>query len=146
MHLVVVTPRGSKVDTQTTMVTVPGSVGELGILPGHRPLITSLAIGILSWVEGGKTHYLATNEGFLEVHDDHIAVVTETAETPDEIDGDRARASLEAADGLLKTVDPQTDPIAWQQANDKRLRALNRVAALKHATPSALRGQQAARA
>lgn len=144
MHLVIVTPRGAKVDAQPSMITVPGSVGELGILPGHRPLITSLAIGILSYVEGGKTHHLATNEGFLEVHDDRIAVVTETAEDPDEIDGDRARASLEAAEAALKAVDPQSDPVTWQQTNDKRLRALNRIAALKHATPAALRQPQGA--
>lgn len=144
MHLVVVTPHGSKVDAQTTMVTVPGSVGELGILPGHRPLITSLAVGVLSWVEGGKTHYLVTNEGFLEVHDDQIAIVTETAESPDEIDPDRARASLEKAEGLVKSIDPQSDPIAWQQANEKRRRAQNRIAALKFATPAALRQAKAA--
>jgi len=139
MHLVVVTPRGAKVETETTMVTVPGAVGELGILPGHRPLITSLAVGILSWTEGGKTRYLATNEGFLEVHDDTIAVVTETAEEPDEIDGERARVTLEASEAALKTIDPQADPVTWQQTNDKRLRAQNRIAALKYATPSALR-------
>jgi len=144
MHLVVVTPHGSKVDAQTTMVTAPGSVGELGILPGHRPLITSLAIGILSWIEGGKTHYLATNEGYLEVHEDHVAVVTETAEAPDDIDADRARVGLEAAEALVKSINPESDPIAWQQANDKRRRAQNRIAALKHATPAALRQAKAA--
>jgi F-type H+-transporting ATPase subunit epsilon len=145
MHLVVVTPQGAKVDAQPSMVTVPGTVGELGILPGHRPLITSLAIGLLSYVENGKTHVLATNEGFLEVHDDRIAVVTETAENPDDIDGDRARASLEAAEAALKTIDPQSDPVTWQQTQDKRLRALNRIAALKYATPAALRQQAGAK-
>jgi len=144
MHLVVVTPGGSKVDTQVTMVTVPGAMGELGVLPGHRPLISSLAVGLLSYQEGGKTHWLAVNEGFVEVHDDKLAVVTETAERPDDIDADRARASLEDADSKLKAIDPQAEPVAWQQANGKRLRALNRLAALKHATPAALRGQPAA--
>jgi F-type H+-transporting ATPase subunit epsilon len=141
MHLVIVTPGGSKVDTQATMVTVPGAVGELGLLPGHRPLISSLTIGLLSYQDGQRTHHLAINEGFVEVHDDKLAVVTETAEKPDEIDGDRARKSLEEADAKLKTLDPQADPVAWQQANAKRLRALNRIAALKFATPAALRAQ-----
>jgi F-type H+-transporting ATPase subunit epsilon len=143
MHLVVVTPGGSKVDTQATMVTVPGSVGELGILPGHRPLISSLAVGLLSYQDGQRTHYIAVNEGFVEVHDDKLAVVTETAERPDEIDGDRARKSLEDAEAKLKSLDAAADPVAWQQANGKRVRALNRIAALKHATPAALRAQTA---
>jgi F-type H+-transporting ATPase subunit epsilon len=142
MHLVVVTPRGSKVDTDVAMVTVPGEIGELGILPGHRPLITSLAIGMLSYAEGGKTHHLATNEGFMEVHDDEVVVVTESAEEPDEIDAERARRSLDEADTALRDIDPYGDPVAWKQTQDKRARALNRLVVSRYATPEAIRIQQ----
>ncbi len=139
MKLVVVTPRGSKVDTAVQMVTVPGDVGELGILPGHRPLITSLAIGMLSYNEGGRVKQLATNEGFMEVHDDNVVVVTESAEEPDEIDAERAKKSLEAAEAALKDIDPHHDPVAWKQTQEKRLRALNRIAVARFATPEALK-------
>ena len=139
MHLVVVTPTGSKVDAQVTSVTVPGAVGELGILPGHRALITSLAIGQLSWTEGGKTHMLATNEGFGEVHDDEVVIVTESAESPDEIDPERARKSLEQAEAQLKVVDPFAEPFEYKQVQNKKARALNRLAVARHATPEALR-------
>jgi len=139
MHLVVVTPTGQKVDAQVTYVTVPGAVGELGILPGHRALITSLAIGQLSWTEGGRTFMLATNEGFGEVHDDEIVIVTETAETPDEIDAERARKSLEAAESQLKSVDPFAEPIEFKQVQNKKARALNRLTVARNATPEALR-------
>ena len=142
MQLVVVTPRGSKVDTDVAMVTVPGEVGELGILPGHRPLITALAIGMLSYNEGGKTRHLATNEGFAEVHDDKVVVVTESAEDPDEINAERARKALEDAEAKLKTIDPHADPVGWKQTNEKRARALNRLAVSRFATPEALRIQQ----
>lgn len=142
MHLVVVTPRGSKVDTDVTMVTVPGEVGELGILPGHRPLITALAIGMLSYNEGGKTRQLATGEGFAEVHDDQVVVVTETAEDPDEILVDRAKKALEECDAQLKTVDPHADSVGWKQVSERRQRALNRLAVSRFATPEALRIQQ----
>ncbi len=142
MHLVVVTPRGSKVDTDVTMVTVPGEVGELGILPGHRPLITALAIGMLSYNEGGKTRQLATGEGFAEVHDDQVVVVTETAEDPDEILVDRAKKALEECDAQLKTVDPHADAGGWKQVSERRQRALNRLAVSRFATPEALRIQQ----
>jgi len=142
MHLVVVTPRGSKVDTDVTMVTAPGEVGELGILPGHRPLITALAIGMLSYSDGGKTRQLATNEGFMEVHDDKIVVVTESAEEPDEINGDRAKKALDEAEAKLKSIDPFADPTGWKQTNERRARALNRLAVSRFATPEALRIQQ----
>lgn len=142
MHLVVVTPRGSKVDTDVTMVTVPGEVGELGILPGHRALITALAIGMLSYNEGGKTKQLATGEGFAEVHEDHVVVVTESAEDPDEIVIDRAKKALDEADAQLKSIDPYADAVNWKQVSERRLRALNRLAVSRFATPEALRIQQ----
>jgi ATP synthase, F1 epsilon subunit (delta in mitochondria) len=142
MQLVIVTPQGSKVNAQVASVTVPGELGELGILPGHRPLITSLAIGMLTYSEGGKVRHLATTEGFMEVHDDEIVVVTQTAEEPDEIDAARAKRSLDAVEGQIKTLDPHLDPVGWKQAQDKRLRALNRLAVSRFATPEALRIQQ----
>ncbi|MBL8785983.1 MAG: ATP synthase F1 subunit epsilon [Deltaproteobacteria bacterium] len=141
MHLVIVTPRGSKVDTNVSMVAVPGEMGELGILPGHRPLITALAIGVLTYSEGGKVKQLATNEGFMEVHDDELVVVTESAEEPDEIDAERAKKSLDAAEAALKTVDQYADPVGWKQLQEKRQRALNRLAVSRFATPEALRVQ-----
>jgi F-type H+-transporting ATPase subunit epsilon len=142
MQLVVVTPKGSKVNTQVASVTVPGQLGELGVLPGHRPLITSLAIGMLTYSDGGKTKHLATTEGFMEVHDDEIVVVTQTAEDPDEIDATRAKKSLDDIEVQIKALDPHHDPVGWKQAQDKRLRALNRLAVSRFATPEALRIQQ----
>lgn len=142
MHLVVVTPRGSKVDTDVAMVTVPGQAGELGILPGHRPLITSLAIGMVTYSDGGKVKHLATNEGFMEVHDDSVVVVTESAEEPDEIDAERAKRSLDSAESAIKAIDPHGDPVGWQQTLDKRARALNRLAVSRFATPEAIKIQQ----
>ena len=142
MHLVVVTPRGSKVDTNVASVTLPGEMGELGILPGHRPLITSLNIGILSYSDGAKTKQLATNEGFAEVHDDEVVVVTESAEEPDEINTERAKRALDQAEAALKDIDPHADAVAWKQMQDRRLRALNRLALSRFATPEAIRIQQ----
>lgn len=142
MLLTVVTPLGSKVNAQVASVTVPGELGELGVLPGHRPLITGLAIGMVTYVEGGKTRHLATTEGFMEVHDDEVVVVTQSAEDPDEIDAARAKKSLDAVEVLVKTLDPHHDPVGWKQAQDKRARAMNRLAVARFATPEALRIQQ----
>ena len=143
MHLVVVTPMGSKVDAQVSAVTVPGAIGELGVLPGHRALITSLAVGQLTYVENGKSHLLATTEGFCEIHDDEVVCVTESAERPDDIEVDRAKRSLEQAEARLKQIDPATDPVEYKQAQAKRARALNRLAAQRFATPEAMRARAA---
>lgn len=104
IKLEIVTPAGAKVEADVAQVTAPGTVGEIGILPGHRALITSLGIGPLSYTlaggdprEGGSLQWLAVNTGYLEVSNDHCIVVTETAEAPDEIDVDRAKEALRRA-------------------------------------------------
>lgn len=140
MRLRVVTPEGAKIEAQVTSVTAPGSAGELGILPGHVPLLTSLTIGKLSFVTGGKTVHLAVNGGFMEVHDDDVIVVTETAEEPDAIDVARARASVERVDRDIVQLDAQTQPEKVAQLNRRKARALNRIKTAElHGTPDALR-------
>ncbi|TNF23594.1 MAG: ATP synthase F1 subunit epsilon [Deltaproteobacteria bacterium] len=140
MRLSVVTPEGAKVEAQVQSVTIPGAVGELGILPGHRPLITSLSIGKLSYVTSNRTEYLATNDGYMEVHDDVVTVVTQSAEKPDEIDIARSKASVERAERELREIDRDARPDAWDKAKRRRLRAENRMrVAEMHATPAALK-------
>ncbi len=77
------------------MVTVPGLGGELGILPGHTPLISELQTGVLSYIQDGKPFQLHVSGGFVEVRDDHVSVLAEVAERPEEIDAARARLSRE---------------------------------------------------
>ena len=93
MQLSVVTPVGSKVDTTVTQVTVPGELGDMGILPGHRALLSSLGVGTLSYTVAGRVAYLAISGGYVEVDDAGVIVVTETAEAPEDIDVDRAKAA-----------------------------------------------------
>jgi len=102
MDFEVVTPKGSKFKSNAVQVNAPGTLGSLGILPGHRPLITSLGIGLLSYVNEGTTGHLVINGGYLEVADDKLVVITETAETPDEIDVPRAEAALQRAEERIK--------------------------------------------
>ncbi len=143
MRLRVVTPEGEKVEAHVTMVTAPGSLGELGILPGHRPLLTSLDIGKFSFVEDGKSRFLSTNTGYMEVHEDQLTVVTETAETPDEIDVPRAKRSLALGEKLIAETDPRTQLEAYNMAIARKKRAQNRLKlAEMHATPEALKELQ----
>ena len=93
IQLEVVTPERRLLAEPADMVTVPGLGGELGILPGHTPLISELQTGVLSYIQDGKTFQLHVSGGFVEVRDDHIPVLAEVAERPEEIDAARARLS-----------------------------------------------------
>ncbi|MCC6744754.1 MAG: F0F1 ATP synthase subunit epsilon [Acidobacteria bacterium] len=102
IHLEIVTPERHLVDARVDSVQVPGLDGELGILPGHSPLISQLkAAGLLSYVEGGTTHQVVIAEGFVEVLPDKVRVLAEVAEKPDEIDIDRAIKARERAEKLV---------------------------------------------
>ena len=93
IQLEVVTPERRVLADPVDMVTVPGLGGELGILPGHTPLISQLQTGVLTYVTDGKSSQLHVSGGFVEVRDDHVSVLAEVAERPEEIDAARARLS-----------------------------------------------------
>jgi len=93
IQLEVVTPERRVLAESVDMVTVPGLGGELGILPGHTPLISQLQTGVLMYVQEGKSYPLHVSGGFVEVRDDHVSVLADVAEMPEEIDAARAKLS-----------------------------------------------------
>jgi F-type H+-transporting ATPase subunit epsilon len=101
LQLDVVTPERRVLAEPVDMVTVPGLGGELGILPGHTPLISQLQTGVLSYVQSGSTSQLHISGGFVEVRDDQVSVLAEIAERPEEIDGARARSVREQLEKQL---------------------------------------------
>jgi F-type H+-transporting ATPase subunit epsilon len=101
IQLDVVTPERRVLAEAVEMVTVPGLGGELGILPGHTPLISQLQTGALTYVQDGKSFQLHVSGGFVEVSDDHVSVLAEVAERRDEIDAARARLARERLEKQL---------------------------------------------
>ena len=101
MKLLVDTPFGEIIATDATEVVVPGEVGEMGILTGHAPLITLMAIGELRYTAEGATHHASVARGYVEVSGDVIRVVTEACEPADKIDVDRAKAAEAKAEKAL---------------------------------------------
>jgi F-type H+-transporting ATPase subunit epsilon len=101
IQLEVVTPERRVLAESVDMVTVPGLGGELGILPGHTPLISQLQTGVLTYVQDGKNSQLHVSGGFVEVRDDHVAVLADVAERPEEIDAARAKQSRERLEKQL---------------------------------------------
>jgi len=104
LKLEMVTPYKRVLAEEVDEVTAPGFVGELGILPGHTPLLTTLKVGELSYSKGKEVFHVAVNWGYLEVEQDTVTVLVDTAEKADEIDLARAKAALGRAEDALKTL------------------------------------------
>ena len=103
LQLDIVTPDRRVLEVPVDMVTLPGLGGELGILPGHTPLISQLQTGVLSYTREGRTFQLHVSGGFVEVNEDRISVLAEIAELPEEIDAARARLARERVEKTLST-------------------------------------------
>ncbi len=101
LQLEVVTPERRVLSEPVDAVTIPGLGGELGILPGHTPLISQLQTGVLSYTTSGKTLQLHVSGGFIEIKDDVVSILAEVAEKPEEIDGARARVAREQIEKQL---------------------------------------------
>jgi F-type H+-transporting ATPase subunit epsilon len=112
-QLEIVTPEKKVVDTSAQEVQIPGKDGYLGVLPGHAPLITELAVGEITFREGtgsnASEQRLAVAWGFAEVLPGKVTILAETAERPSEIDVERARKAKERAERLLTNGDPTVD-------------------------------------
>jgi F-type H+-transporting ATPase subunit epsilon len=101
IQLEVVTPERRVLGEPVDMVTVPGLNGEMGILPGHTPLISQLKTGVLSYLQDNRTTQLLVSGGFVEVRDDRVSVLAEIAERPEEIDVAAARVSRDRLEKQL---------------------------------------------
>jgi F-type H+-transporting ATPase subunit epsilon len=110
-QLEIVTPEKKVVTTAAEEVQIPGKNGYLGVLPGHAPLITELAVGEITFREasGSNEQRLAVAWGFAEVLPDKVTILAETAERPSEIDVARAREAKTRAEERLANGDTTVD-------------------------------------
>ncbi len=101
LNLEIVTPERRVFDETVDSVTVPTATGEVGILPNHAPLISSLKSGILSFANKGASEKMVVSGGFVEVSTNKVSVLTDIAEKADEIDVEAAKVEREAAQKVL---------------------------------------------
>jgi|JI61114BRNA_FD_contig_41_3518806_length_717_multi_1_in_0_out_0_1 F-type H+-transporting ATPase subunit epsilon len=87
-------------------VLLPGSDGELGVLPMHAPLVTTLQPGELRYTVGGKTTELAVGEGLVEITQEGVRVLTDMAVDADSIDEKAVEEALERAKKSLEELKP----------------------------------------
>ncbi len=108
------------VKLDVTDVTAPGVMGIFVVLPGHAPLLSNLEIGPLTAVmpDGGKASF-ALNGGFAQVLDDHVLILSKTAESDSDIDVERAERALQRAEERLKKPSESLD-VARAEAAIKR--------------------------
>jgi len=136
LELIIVTPERQLVREKVVEVTIPGLEGELGVLPGHAPLITELGIGELGYRKSASSEAvsLAVIQGFAEVLPDRVTILAETAERAAEIDLARAEAAKARAEQRLASNDPNID---WDRATVALQRSIIRiqVAKKRHAVP-----------
>jgi F-type H+-transporting ATPase subunit epsilon len=111
-----VTPERLVVETTAEELQIPGKNGYLGILPGHAPLITELAVGEISYRSGSKTGRIAVAWGFAEVLPNRVTILAETAEKAEDIDVSRAERSRQRAEERLAKGGTETDYARCQVA------------------------------
>jgi F-type H+-transporting ATPase subunit epsilon len=115
-QLEIVTPEKLVVRDRVEEMQIPGKNGYLGILPGHAPLISELAVGQISYRNGSETHYLCVAWGFAEVLPDKVTILAETAERGEDVDCARAQKAKERAEKRLTSGDPEVDVPRAQDA------------------------------
>jgi F-type H+-transporting ATPase subunit epsilon len=109
LHLHIVTPDRELIREDVDQVQMPGKNGELGILPGHAPLITELMVGEISYRQGGNTQILAVAWGFAEVLPDKVTILASAAERAEDIDVARAQEAKAKAEQLLREAPADLD-------------------------------------
>ncbi|KGX93895.1 F0F1 ATP synthase subunit epsilon [Pontibacillus halophilus JSM 076056 = DSM 19796] len=120
----VVTPDGPVLEDTFQMVSCKAESGELGIMPGHIPLVAPLTISGVRLKGENSTDTLAVNGGFLEVRPDKVTILAQSAELPSSIDVERARRAKERAERRLQS---KQDDIDFKRAEMALKRAINRL-------------------
>jgi F-type H+-transporting ATPase subunit epsilon len=120
IQLEVVTPERLVVSEPAEDIQIPGKTGYLGILPGHAPLVTEIAVGEISYHSSGQIKRLAVAWGFAEVLPTKVTILAETAERAQEIDVKRAQDAKQKAEEELRQAGAAGSPeaqAALQRAN-----------------------------
>lgn len=127
LRLEIVTPERIAYSDEVDSVVVPGIEGELGILPMHVPLMTQLLPGELKVQKDGKQLHLAVGEGFLEVTQETVSVLTDMAIKEEDIDESAVEAAIQRAEESLQNDQLGAEELATVQASIQKSMAQLRV-------------------
>lgn len=124
LNVSVVTPDGPILTDDYEMVSCRAESGELGILPGHIPLVAPLTISAVRLTKDNEQLHLAVNGGFLEVRPDHLTILAQSAEKAEDIDVARAKQAKDRAERRLAEKEADLDTMRAELALQ---RAINRI-------------------
>jgi len=102
LTLEIVTPEARVYSDTVDTVVIPTTSGEVGILPGHIPLVTQVAHGELRVTKDGKIQNLAVDGGFAQIQGDKVSILAESAITEEKIDEHAVEAAMQRAETALK--------------------------------------------
>lgn len=122
LKLEIVTPEARIYSDEVDTVVLPGYEGEMGVLPAHSNLVTTLVPGELRITKGGKTIELAVGEGLVEVTGSVTRILTDAAVDSDKIDEAAAEEAIARAKKALETLKPgeQQEEVAAAMAAIQR--------------------------
>lgn len=109
MHLKIITHEKVVFDEDVDSIRTRGVDGEFGILKGHIPVMAALDIGVTRITQGSNVKNFTTMGGVFQYKDDEAIILTNTAESGDEIDVTRARAAMERAKARLAEKQASND-------------------------------------
>ncbi len=131
----ILTPEKNVLHTEADSVVLPAADGELGVLPHHAPLVSQLQPGEIRLRTGNETQHFAVSGGFVEVQNNHVVIMAETAEMAHEIDVERARQAAERAKAALRTPSAQVDLAQAEAALRRALMRLRAAEAIRRRRP-----------
>ena len=109
MKVDIVTPDRSLFSGEVDMITLPGTLGQMGILRGHAPLLSTLDIGEIILHQGNNQQFVAVAGGVVEVRPDKVTILADAAESSTEIDEERAEEARQRAEKLLAENPPPSE-------------------------------------
>ena len=129
MRLEIITAEREVYSDDVDVLVAPGSEGELGILPHHAPLMTALQPGEIRVRKDGEEVFMAVSSGFLEVMDNKVTILADTAERSDEIDEARVQEALKRAEERIEMHSSDMDlerAVASLRRSQARLKVAQR--------------------
>jgi F-type H+-transporting ATPase subunit epsilon len=132
LRLEIVTPERQAYEDDVDAVVCPGTEGEIGVLPHHAPLLSTLGVGELRIRKGGQEEFFAIAGGFLQVRPDKVVVMAELADLASEIDLEAAEAARREAERAIEQGFEEPADLARARAAMERALLRIRVAERRH--------------
>ncbi len=129
MRLEIITAEREVYSDDVDILVAPGIEGELGILPHHSPLMTALQPGEIRIRKDGEDVFMAVSSGFLEVMDNKVTILADTAERSDEIDEARVQEAMKRAEERIQRRESDMDlerAVAALRRSQARLKVAQR--------------------